>query len=862
MATVVTNNAPTISGTGVGGLTINEDTPTNITGWRIADVDESGVLTTTLHVSHGTLTLIGSTAGLSSHSGGGTDTITLTGAVMALDSVANTGVTYTPSGNYNGPDQITLIVVDSSGLSTSSAVDVAVIAVNDAPVNTVGGTVAATEDTNLSITGLSVGDVDAGSTSITTTLAVGHGTLTVAGVSGGATVQNSGTATVTLTGTPAQINATLTASNNVIYRGALNFSGNDTLTVTTNDGGNTGSGGALTDIDTKSITVAAANDAPGISGAVVGGMTTNEDTPANITGWRIADVDESGVLTATLHVSHGTVALIGSTAGLSSHSGAGTSTITITGSAAALDSVVNTGVTYTPSGNYNGSDQITLTVVDSLGASTSGAVDITVVAVNDAPNAVDDSLLATAGVPTTISVLSNDTEGDGQSLSVLSATAPAHGTAVVNGNGTITYTPTSGYAGTDSFNYTISDGAGSTDVGTVSVVVGLSNHSIVSGNVFLQGNYMEIGVSSRGSLGTSVAAPTGYHPTNSAISFRVDADGWNTGSAPSSGDFTLPGTPTDSISVGYNGGTTFANDERMSVLGISTVTTDTSSGATLSARTVGTAGGVLTMQQDISLDPAATFFTNTITLTNVGASTLTSVRFMRSFDPDQDSATLGTANTFNDVLANPTVNGAFAIASATGTVSGQAVQLISLDPAARASNFGFSNYNPYASSAYNSPVDANGTSGDIGISLAFDVGSLAVGQSKTVSYFTSMNVAGIADDMITGTTGNNSLSGGIGNDWLFGLNGDDTLTGGSGNDKFVFTPGNGVDIITDFQAGAGSEDVLILDRFSTITNFSEVIAAATNVNNDVTINLGGGAAVTLNAMTIGQLHADDFNFLL
>ena len=645
------NNAPVLSGALAGVLNTSEDTPVNLTGWRVSDSDSGDVLTATLHVSHGTMTLIGSVSGLTGHSGQGTDTIIITGSAAALDSVVNAGVTYTPSSDYSGADQIALTIIDRSGLSTSGSVSVMVSAVNDAPVNTVGGAVTATEDTNLSITGLSVSDADAGSASITTTLSVASGTLTVAS-SGGATVANSGTATVTLTGSQTQINITLAAANNVVYRGAVDFNGSDTLTVTTSDGGNTGSGGTLTDIDTKTITV---------------------------------------FNTATQHFTVGT-------------------------------------------------------------------------------------------------------------------------------------------------------------------------------DVFLQGTYMEIGVSGSGSLGTLNNAPSGFHPAvgRGKISYRVDPDGWDTGLAPTSGDFTLPGSPVDDIVVGFNGSSSYANDERVGIIGIATTTTDTSSGGTLSAMTSGIAGSNLQMQQVISLDPGATFFTTTITLTNVSNSTLTSVRFMRSFDPDQDVDIGGNYPTLNDVLANPNVSGNIAIASATGPLSGQAVQLISLDPLARASHFGFLNQNVYAASAYTSPVDPNGASADIAITLTFDVGSLTAGQSKTVSYFTSMNKSGIADDMIVGGSGANALSGGAGNDWLFGLEGVDTLTGGSGDDKFVFTPGNGADVITDFQAGASTEDKLVLDGFSSVTNFNEALLNATDGGSGVTINFGGAGglatSVTLTGVSKAQLHADDFLF--
>ena len=71
-------------------------------------------------------------------------------------------------------------------------------------------------------------DVD--SSALTTTLSVLNGTLNLlprVGVSGNAT------ASITITGTAAQINAALAGLS---YTGNLNFNGADTLTVTTTDG--------------------------------------------------------------------------------------------------------------------------------------------------------------------------------------------------------------------------------------------------------------------------------------------------------------------------------------------------------------------------------------------------------------------------------------------------------------------------------------------------------------------------------------------------------------------------------------------------------------------------------------------------
>ena len=62
----------------------------------------------------------------------------------------------------------------------------------------------------------------------------------------------------------AQINATLASS--VTYSPTANYGGAATLTMTTSDGGNTGTGGTQTDVDTVSINVVAVADTPQLIG--------------------------------------------------------------------------------------------------------------------------------------------------------------------------------------------------------------------------------------------------------------------------------------------------------------------------------------------------------------------------------------------------------------------------------------------------------------------------------------------------------------------------------------------------------------------------------------------------------------------
>ena len=73
---------------------------------------------------------------------------------------------------------------------------------------------------------------------------------------GGASVTGNNSATLTLSGTEAQINATLATLS---YQGGVNFNGSDTLTVLSTDSS------ASTHTDTVNITVTPVNDAPTVA---------------------------------------------------------------------------------------------------------------------------------------------------------------------------------------------------------------------------------------------------------------------------------------------------------------------------------------------------------------------------------------------------------------------------------------------------------------------------------------------------------------------------------------------------------------------------------------------------------------------
>jgi len=103
------------------------------------------------------------------------------------------------------------------------------------PINTMQGPLVAHESTNLFITGLAVALPEGVSSTVTTSLRIDHGILKIADAAG-ARVEGSDTGFVMLTGTPTEINTTLSAVNNVVYTPTPGFVGLDTLSMSSSNG--------------------------------------------------------------------------------------------------------------------------------------------------------------------------------------------------------------------------------------------------------------------------------------------------------------------------------------------------------------------------------------------------------------------------------------------------------------------------------------------------------------------------------------------------------------------------------------------------------------------------------------------------
>ena len=249
---------------------------------------------------------------------------------------------------------------------------------------------------------------------------------------------------MTFTGSQTDINAAL---NGLTYQPQSNFYGSDTLSITTNDLGNTGSGGPQTDTDTVPITVNPVNDAP--VNTVPGPQQVNEDTPLVFAGSiLVTDIDAgTNPVQAHLSVNNGTLSLNG-TNGLTFTSGDGSQdqSMTFTGIQSDINTALN-GLTFQPAANFNGATSITINANDQ-GNSGSGepltvssTVPITVNPVNDAP------VITVPGAQTVkqdTSLVFSGANGNQVLMSDLDAFIAPILTTLQSGNGTLSLGSTTG----------------------------------------------------------------------------------------------------------------------------------------------------------------------------------------------------------------------------------------------------------------------------------------------------------------------------------------------------------------------------------------------------------------------------------
>lgn len=153
---------------------------------------------------------------------------------------------------------VTVRVTDPNNNAFTRTLAVSVTNVNEAPVLSLGGLAelgALTPGAWVTLNGLSLSDPDAGALPVRVTLTVYQGVLECA-ATGALTGKVTGnqTATVVIEAPLADVNTAM-AAGALRYRAPANFVGDDLLSATISDLGNTGSGGALTDQSMAALTI-------------------------------------------------------------------------------------------------------------------------------------------------------------------------------------------------------------------------------------------------------------------------------------------------------------------------------------------------------------------------------------------------------------------------------------------------------------------------------------------------------------------------------------------------------------------------------------------------------------------------------
>ena len=128
------------------------------------------------------------------------------------------------------------------------------------------------------------------------------------------------------------------------------------------------------------------------------------------------------------------------------------------------------GIRYAPDLNWHGRDRFSYTVSDPGGLTGKAVVTITVLPVNDPPEAEDDEAETLEDEAALVEVLANDTDVDGDPIRVVSVGAARNGSTTMTPR-RVRYEPDLNWYGTDRFTYTIADLEGLTATATVTMTV-------------------------------------------------------------------------------------------------------------------------------------------------------------------------------------------------------------------------------------------------------------------------------------------------------------------------------------------------------------------------------------------------------
>jgi len=591
---------------------------------------------------------------------------------------------------------------------------------------------------------------------------------------------------------------------------AANFNGAARFDYTVSDG----HGGS--DQGRVNFTITPVNDAPTVTTPVA--ATTDEDVP--LQGQIAAsDIDGNALTFQAGTAQHGTV------------------TVNAQGQ-----------YIYTPTANFYGTDSFVIKVSDGIAPTVDAVVNVTVASVNDAPTVIAPMAATTdEDVAVQGQIVASDV--DGNVLSYQAGTAQ-HGTVSVDAQGHYTYTPDADFNGTDSFVIKVSDGIAPAVDAVVNVTVAPVNDAptvtspvaaSTDEDVPLQGQIVANDVD--GNV-LSYQAGAAQHGTVS-----VDAQGHYTYTP----DANFNGT--DSFVIKVSDGIAPAVDAvvNVAVAPVNDAPTTVADSATVGenqSRLFDLTGNDTDIEDGVS--PHLTGFE----VTGVSGINLSNASVQSAFAVDQSGQLRFTPGNLFDGLN-------------TGENATVSIRYTAEDSAHLASTGSFT-------LTVTGETDANVITGTGGTNLLFGTDGIDFIDAKGGSDFVfgqggdDLVNAGAGNDFVFGGGGNDTLNGQAGRDTLFGDAGNDTLAGGqgndllyggAGNDTFVFNRGDGRDIVFDFNAGAGSDDVLQLDH-AVFADFNALMqsGAVTSTAIGTEIAYADGSSITLLAVNKASLTVDDFRF--
>jgi M6 family metalloprotease-like protein len=276
---------------------------------------------------------------------------------------------------------------------------------------------------------------------------------------------------------PSHGTLTLNTNGSFIYTPAANWNGDDSFTYKASDGSE------YSAVVTVNLSVASINDAPA---AVNDSYNTNEDTALNVAA--------QGVLANDTDVENNALSAV-----LKTGPAHGSLTLNSDGSFG-----------YIPNSNWNGLDSFTYWGNDGTLASASPAtVQITIDAVDDAPNAAPDNYPTSQNATLTITapgLLNNDSDIDSATLTAIKVSDPAHGTLLLNSDGSFTYIPETFWYGEDSFTYKANDGVQDSNIATVTIAVDTNFSPVAADNDYTLDEDGTFSTSAPGLLGNDTDA--------------------------------------------------------------------------------------------------------------------------------------------------------------------------------------------------------------------------------------------------------------------------------------------------------------------------------------------------------------------